>query len=511
MGRRVTLTPRAKVDDAMLPEQYPESPSGSSLTQMDSPIDKRLGKKNGNTVWMEMGALLNTLEDPVNLGQGYPDWEPPEFVQRSANEAIRSGFNQYTRTQGHPSLVEVLGSRYSMHMKRNVDPNSEIAITVGCSQALYLALQALVNEGDEVILLEPFFDLYLGQIKLAGGRPVTVPLDLSSSGEWRVNLEALEAKINPKTKAIIVNTPHNPSGKVFTEDELEGIASIVRKYPQLSVISDEVYKYIINDPERDIMHPSEPCTEEMCPPIPPPRHIHFASIDGMWNRTVTCSSAGKTFSITGWQVGWMVGPKDFIKKVHTLLPYVQFCAPTPMQHALASVLRDADRQYEGYDNYYTWLRKMYINKRQRLEEGIKKSGLIPTIGDGGFFIMADAKRLLPLVPLSYIEQAAENNRGVDFAFCRWLAEEHGIVTIPASPFFSSGSPSLEDRCLVRLAFCKKDEVLDRACERLSRVGQQVEDFEKRSQGRKEVLGVSTPAHSQASIAASTAVAGAGST
>eukprot|EP00468_Gymnochlora_sp_CCMP2014_P000706 CAMPEP_0167740562 /NCGR_PEP_ID=MMETSP0110_2-20121227/352_1 /TAXON_ID=629695 /ORGANISM="Gymnochlora sp., Strain CCMP2014" /LENGTH=474 /DNA_ID=CAMNT_0007624481 /DNA_START=228 /DNA_END=1652 /DNA_ORIENTATION=- len=454
------------------------------------PIESKLGSRTKDTVWMEFAKILRTIEDPVNLGQGYPDWDPPEFVKMSASEAIALGFNQYTRTEGHPALVEVLAHRYSKHLNRTINPMDEIAVTVGCSQALYLALTALVSPGDEVILLEPFFDLYYNQIKLAGGIPKSVALDLTEDRKWKVNLERLESAVTDKTKAIILNTPHNPTGKVFSQEELEGIADIVRQNPRLSVISDEVYKYIINDPSSDnnILANGEACE---VPPVAPPKHVHFASLPGMWDRTVTCSSAGKTFSITGWQVGWLLGPKDFVSRVHTLLPYVQFCAPSPMQHALAKVLQDADQPYEGFCNYYAWLRYMYDSKRSKLMQGLSVSGLKPTDSQGGFFIMADASRLLPMVPKSYLESAKESGRSSDFALCRWLAEEQKLITIPGSPFFSSSredgkslapsqSEEKKEPCLIRLAFCKKDIVLDRACDKLAEIGRQLEEFEKSS-------------------------------
>eukprot|EP00466_Bigelowiella_natans_P016134 jgi/Bigna1/48736/estExt_Genewise1.C_310070 len=412
-----------------------------------------------------MGSLAASLPDVVNLGQGYPDWQPPEFVTKAAEQAIRLGYNQYTRTQGHPELVEILADRYSTHFQREVDAMSEIAITVGCSQALYLSLTALIEPGDEVLLLEPFFELYLGQVKMSEGVPVAVPLSLSRSNGV-LDLNKLEAAITPKTRVLILNTPHNPTGKVFNREEMEGIADIVRRHPHLSVISDEVYKYIINTPEGDR---GEKKT-----------HVHFAALDGMWDRTVTCSSAGKTFSITGWQVGWLVGPRDFVARVHSLLPLVQFCAPSPMQHALSQVLQEADDPYKGHDSYYSWLREMYASKRTMLLSGMEEAGLKPTEGTGGFFVMADARRLLPLVPQSYLDAAEADERPVDFALCRWLGEKHNIITIPGSPFF--GQPDdgeLEPPCLIRLAFCKSDEVLERANEQFRQLGHELRDYENK--------------------------------
>jgi hypothetical protein len=192
------------------------------------------------TVWSEFGALAAET-GALNLGQGFPDWEPPEFVVAAAVEALTSGgFNQYTRTAGHPRLVELLARRYGHHFGGEVDAYSQVAITIGASQALYVALQTLLSAGDEVILLEPYFDLYLGQIRMGGGVPRTVPLVPNVGGGWDLDLDALSAAITPRTRAIIINSPHNPTGKVFTAAEMEAIASIIRRHPRIVAISDEV-------------------------------------------------------------------------------------------------------------------------------------------------------------------------------------------------------------------------------------------------------------------------------
>jgi len=462
-----------------------------SLADASDPVGQRLKKGTKKTVWQEMGKYIKSIPDLVNLGQGYPDWDPPKFVQESASEAIALGHNQYTRTEGHADLVRTLASRYSAHLNRTVDPMTEIAVTVGCSQALFLTLTALIQPGDEVLLIEPFFDLYLGQVKLAGGKPVSVPLDLRD-GNWEFDIKKLEAAISPRTRAIILNTPHNPTGKVFTLEEMEQLAGVVRRNPQISVISDEVYKYVIDADEEELQMSTVISGDISSKPAPPPRHIHFAALDGMWDRTVTCSSAGKTFSITGWQVGWLVAPKEFVSRVHALLPYVQFCVASPMQHALSTVLDVADRPFEGYNSYYGWLRAMYARKRQLLLKGLSEAGLVPTSGEGGFFVMADASRLLPMVPDSYLSEAKENDRANDFALCKWLAESHGILCIPGSPFFSDQEQE-ETRCLVRLAFCKRDEILEKAVTRFKILGQDLKAFEESLESKEvSAVGASSP-------------------
>jgi kynurenine--oxoglutarate transaminase/cysteine-S-conjugate beta-lyase/glutamine--phenylpyruvate transaminase len=267
----------------------------------------RLGLSTGPTVWTEFGRIAQEY-NPVNLGQGFPDWLPPKFAVDSLVEAVLDSAqspHQYTRPAGHPNLVNQLARRYSIHIKRDILPMDEVAVTVGASQALYLSLQTLIKPGDEVILFEPFFDLYVNQVKLAGGTPVYVPLrfeeygetdGIVSGGEWKLDRVELMKIVSPRTKAIILNSPHNPTGKIFTRNEMEVIAeSLDLAGPDCVVLSDEVYKYIVHSPPKEENLGDSP----LCA-----GHTHFASLPGMWDRTITISSAGKTFSATGWQVGW---------------------------------------------------------------------------------------------------------------------------------------------------------------------------------------------------------------
>ncbi len=301
-----------------------EKSSPSSENQAAGEAMMRLGSMTGPTVWSEFGRLSQEY-DVANLGQGFPDWLPPDFAVEALVSATidstKQSPHQYTRTAGHPNLVKQLARRYSKHMDRTIDPMNEIAVTVGASQALYLCLQTLVKPGDEVILFEPFFDLYQNQIKLAGGTPVYVPLTFVpynedngevTGGEWILEPEKLEQAISSKTRAIILNSPHNPTGKVFNLSEMKHIAESVNAAgPQCVVISDEVYKYIVHSspPQEQLLGVGNSC----------PGHIHFASLPGMWDRTITVSSAGKTFSATGWQVGWCVGPSHLVSPIHQLV------------------------------------------------------------------------------------------------------------------------------------------------------------------------------------------------
>ena len=519
---------------------------------------QRLGISTGPTVWTEFGRLAAENPSIANLGQGFPNWLPPQFaidsLVQSAMDVVHNSPHQYTRTAGHPKLVKELAGRYSKHLKRDVDPMGEVAITVGASQALYLALQTLIQPGellslitilliifretyithqcsflyiiiiyfigDEVILFEPFFDLYVNQVKLAGGKPIYVPLtfqpytndnqsnnsnnsdDLVSPGDWILESHNLEKAITNKTKAIILNSPHNPTGKIFTRSEMTSIANAVEEKAgsHCVVLSDEVYKYIVHSPPREEIEEEEAAlfeeqtqhsndngqmnanhndkTGEKYQPVICQGHVHFASLPGMWERTITISSAGKTFSATGWQVGWAVGPKELIAPMHQLLPYVQFCASTVIQEALARALPLADLPYEGYASYYEYLKAMYTRKRDLLGSALKDAGFAVPDYDktpgGGFFIFARiGKQIADAIPkerlMAYNAAAPGNVARQDFALCQWMAEEKGILCIPASPFFSeetvTGQNPLSDQ-FVRIAFCKTNETIHSAAERL---------------------------------------------
>jgi kynurenine--oxoglutarate transaminase/cysteine-S-conjugate beta-lyase/glutamine--phenylpyruvate transaminase len=351
----------------------------------------------------------------------------------------------------------------------------EVAVTVGASQALYLSLQVLIKPGDEVILFEPFFDLYVSQVKLAGGTPVYCPLtfvpynndpDALSAGDWILDEELLKGKITERTKVIVLNSPHNPTGKVFSRGEMEMIArAAVFAGPESVVISDEVYKYIVHSPPKD---PSERMGESsLCE-----GHIHFASLPGMWDRTLTISSAGKTFSATGWQVGWCIGPASYMKLIHQLLPYVQFCASTLIQEALARTLPRADLPYHGYQSYYHHLKAKYQRKRDLLASALEQAGFaVPDYhvsSGGGFFIFARlGKEILSRLPESRVNvpngAAPGGVARCDWALCQWLIETKGILCIPSSPFFSPerAAQGASDE-FIRIAFCKTDETIQAA-------------------------------------------------
>ncbi|KAL9188887.1 hypothetical protein ACHAXT_011377 [Thalassiosira profunda] len=507
-------SPQDGAADATIPLAVDMAPAAAATATIDGREDSageailRLGTMTGPTVWSEFGRL--SQEHAVaNLGQGFPDWLPPEFAVESLVAATIDSAkspHQYTRTAGHPNLVRQLARRYSKHMGRSIDAMNEVAVTVGASQALYLCLQTLVKPGDEVILFEPFFDLYVNQIRLAGGTPVFVPLTFapySESGEngsggegevtggtWVLEPEKLQKAVSSKTRAVILNSPHNPTGKVFTLSEMEAIAdSVKRAGPQCVVISDEVYKYIVHSP------PKEENANGLTSSCP--GHVHFASLPNMWDRTITVSSAGKTFSATGWQVGWCIGPSKLISPLHQLLPYVQFCASTVMQEALARSLPRADEPYEGYDSYYEYLNEKYRRKRDLLGNALREAGFaIPDYDvtpGGGFFIFAritpELRAALPRerleVPFNQNPAAPGGEARLDWALCQWMAEEKGVLCIPASPFFSRerAVEGASDE-FIRVAFCKTDETIEQAAAAL--MGLRTGNDENEDGGREVV-------------------------
>jgi kynurenine--oxoglutarate transaminase/cysteine-S-conjugate beta-lyase/glutamine--phenylpyruvate transaminase len=412
------------------------------------------------TVWQEFSPLA-VEHQAVNLGQGFPDWDPPLFVQQAMRNAIDPAqarhANQYARPNAHLPLATVLAEDYSSRWPQvDLNPATQVATAVGCTNVLYCTLQALVGVGDQVILLEPAFDIYASQVRMAGGTPVYVPLRPTghvhegASQAFSLDLNELEAAVTPNTKVLILNTPHNPTGKIFSRDELEGIAAIVQKHPQLTIISDEVYEHILFDPAH------EP-------------HISMATI--LFDQTLTLSSSGKTFSCTGWKVGWAVGPPHLVQAVVAVQQWVNFSAPTPNQDAIAQALVEARQPFQGYDSYYAYLADEYLRKRGILVEALEAAGMTPIVPPGGFFIMADTSSISDsFVPESYRKEVTAamptNPMPRDWALSRWLTKKVGVTAIPPSAFYSEENVPLAQN-LLRFAFCKGDDTLREAQTRLA--------------------------------------------
>ena len=298
------------------------------------------------TVWNEFSPLA-LKHKAVNLGQGFPSFEPPQFVKDALARAVNQQLNQYSRSQGYQPLVEEVARVYAAKYQRKVDPLSEVVVTMGASEGLLCAMQGILDPGDEVVLFDPSFDIYIPQIRLTGGVPVAVPLAAPGAGEedWKVDFDRLERAFTKKTKMFLINTPLNPLGKVYTDEEMKKIAGILQKWPNVHIVNDEVYEHIV---------------------FAGKSLRSLATYGDLWSRSVTLSSAGKIFSITGWKTGWAVGGPDIIRKLAIAHQWTVFCSNTPCQAAVASALQAAEQPYEDCSNYYVWLLREYERKLARL-------------------------------------------------------------------------------------------------------------------------------------------------
>ena len=371
----------------------------------------------GTTIFAEMSALA-VATGAVNLGQGFPDTDGPAEIAEAAVAAIRGGQNQYPPGPGIPDLRLAIAEHQQRFYGLTVDPDAEVVVTTGATEAIAAALLGLVDPGDEVVALEPFYDSYAACIAMAGGRRVPVTL---RAPDFRLDVDRLRAAVTERTRLILLNTPHNPTGTVLTRAELQAVADLAVER-DLLVVTDEVYEHMTYDVE----------------------HVPLASLPGMWDRTLTISSAGKTFSFTGWKVGWAIGPAPLVRAVLTAKQFLTFVSGAPLQPAVAVGLRLPD-------SYFTRLAASLHAKRDRLCAGLRSVGFEVFEPAGTYFVTADVR------PLGHED-------GV--AFCRDLPTRCGVVAIPHKVFYDDVAAG---RPLVRFAFCKRDEVLDEAIDRLSRL------------------------------------------
>jgi kynurenine--oxoglutarate transaminase/cysteine-S-conjugate beta-lyase/glutamine--phenylpyruvate transaminase len=384
-------------------------------------------------------------------------------MTQSIDPSFGRNANQYARSYAHMPLANVLANDYSTRFQRTIDPASEVATAVGCTNALYCALQGMINPGEEVLLLEPAFDVYIAQTKIAGGVCKFVPLrssnNINSGGGndsktanevFQLDMEELERAITDKTRVFILNSPHNPTGKMFTREEMLQMAEIMKRHPQVTIISDEVYEHIVFD-------------EDKSP------HISFATLPGMYDRTLTLSSSGKTFSATGWKVGWAVGPPHLIHAVTSVQQWVNFSAPTPNQDAIAQCLVKAREPYLGHESYYKWVAEEYRRKRGLLCDALREAGMEPIVPDGGFFIMTDTSGIE--VPEEYLKEKTvampTDPMPRDWALSRYLTKEVGVTAIPPSAFYDVENVPLAKN-LLRFAYCKGDDTIMEAGRRFKK-------------------------------------------
>jgi aspartate/methionine/tyrosine aminotransferase len=386
--------------------------SASDLTRM-----ARRVHPIGVSVFSEMSRLA-AEHNAVNLSQGFPDFEAPDWLKEAAHDAIARNINQYAPSQGALRLRKAIAAKAERHMGLRFDENTEITVTNGATEAIFDVLQALVNPGDEVIVFEPFYDSYVPGIEIAGGVPRYVQLQ---APDWRFDHDELVAQFNDSTRAVILNTPHNPTGKVFTLEELELIAGLCTRYDALA-ITDEVYEFLLYDDNR---------------------HVSIATLPGMRERTVTINSNAKTFSITGWKVGYVLAPPDLTEALRRIHQFVTFCSVAPFQEAVALALETADER-----GYYAELRSAYTARMEKLFAYLEQANLRPIRPEGTYFIMSDISGL-----------GFPN----DVEFARYMTAEVGVACIPPSAFYHDPA---EGANLCRWCFAKRDETLDAAGARL---------------------------------------------
>ncbi|GAA4374419.1 pyridoxal phosphate-dependent aminotransferase [Nocardioides caricicola] len=367
------------------------------------------------TIFTTMSALA-TRTQSVNLGQGFPDVDgPPEVIARAVH-ALESGANQYAPGPGIPALRQAVAAHQLRHYGIELDPDSQVVVTTGCTEGIAAALLGLVNPGDEVIVLEPYYDSYVAMIQMAGGvrRPVTL-----RGPDFRLDPDELRAAVTPRTRFVLLNTPHNPTGTVLTREELQAVADLALEH-DLVVITDEVYEHLVYDESE---------------------HVPISTLPGMFERTLTLSSAGKSYSFTGWKVGWATGPAELVGAVLAAKQWLTFTSGSPLQPAVAHALDEAP-------DFPTALAAELRAKRDRLCTGLALVGLDVRVPEGTYFATTD---------ISSLGWANSTE------FCLALPDRAGVVAIPTQGFYDSDA----GMHLVRWAFCKDMDVIEEGIRRLA--------------------------------------------
>ncbi|MDK0520510.1 pyridoxal phosphate-dependent aminotransferase [Streptomyces sp. ML-6] len=391
------------------------------MTQGRPLLNRRLAEF-GTTIFAEMSALA-VRTGSINLGQGFPDTDGPEEVREAAVRALRDGRgNQYPPGPGIPELRTAIAEHQQRRYGLTHDPDTEVLVTAGATEAIAASLLALLEPGDEVIALEPYYDSYAACIAMAGATRVPVTLRPEpSTRTYRLDLDELRAAVTPRTRLILLNTPHNPTGTVLTREELGAIAALAHER-DLLVVTDEVYEHLVFEGE----------------------HLPLASFPGMRERTVTIGSAGKTYSFTGWKVGWITASPGLVSAVRSAKQFLTYVSAGPFQYAVAEALRLPD-------SYYDTLRAGLRAGRDLLSDGLTEAGFEVYRPAGTYFVTTDIRPL---------------GESDGFAFCRALPERCGVVAIPNAVFYDhrdQGAP------FVRFAFCKRKGVLEEAVDRLKRL------------------------------------------
>ena len=360
---------------------------------------------------------LAMIHGAINLAQGYPDFPAPDFIKQAAIDAINTDINQYAITWGSPRLRRAIADKTKRFHGLDLDPDREITVTCGATEAMMATMLAVVEPGDEVIVFEPFYENYGPDAAMSGAKLVFVTLH---GADFTINPDELRAAFSSRTRAIIVNTPNNPAGKVFTRAELQQIAALCQEFDALC-ITDEIYEHILYDGNV---------------------HVSMATIPGMYDRTVTISGLSKTFSVTGWRLGYIMAPPELTNAVRKVHDFLTVGAPAPLQEAGAVAI-------EQSDSYYSHLREMYAAKRTTLLASLREAGFLCHSPQGAYYIMADFSRL--------------GFEGNDTAFAQHLTEKVGVAPVPGSSFYRSS----EGARFVRFTFSKSEETLAEAARRLA--------------------------------------------
>lgn len=403
-------------------------------------FNKRHAPVGDKNIWVEYTGLARDY-NAVNLGQGFPDYQSATYLNQKVKETLEESSDsiyQYTRSPGHLRLVNAIGKTYTKLMGREIDPINEVLVTVGAYGSLFNAMTALLEKNDEVIILEPFYDCYAPIATIAEGnakfvtlrpnpdRPKDRPM---TSGDFTWDEKELEAAFTSKTKAIVINNPNNPLGKVYTKQELEKIAELCIKH-NVICWADEVYEHLAMDRE----------------------HIRIATLPGMWERTLTFGSAGKTFSTTGSKIGWTLGPKELVKLCVSSHNNSIYVCPTFMQEVIARCFELELTRLDSPECYYNSIKAEIKPKRDALAKLLIEAGLEPIIPEGGYFMMADISKIAG-------DFSSDKEEMKDSKFVKYLIKEKGLATIPSSCFYSVGS-KVEGENFIRFCFFKNETTLE---------------------------------------------------
>lgn len=413
-----------------------------------TPSPRIAGELARKDVWSLVNeAAAQCRSPPVNLGQGFMDFNPPSWLLNAAKDCLDPvPTNQYSPTRGRPRLKSAIAKAYSPYFGRELNPEREILVTAGANEGFYSAFAGLLDQGDEVIVMEPYFDQYISNIEFNGGvvkyvslRPPKEAQEKNvDASEWRLDLNELKAAITPRTKAIMINSPHNPIGKIFGEEELREIGELIIKHDMI-ILSDEVYDKLDYKPQ-----------------------VRIATLSPeLAGRTITIGSAGKTFGCTGWRVGWLIACPELINYCAAAHTRICFVANSPLQEATAMAFERAEEE-----GYYETTRKEYLERRDILQSTFDELGLTYTVPDGSYFLLVNFSRVkIPDEFVATVPASVTEGRARDFLLSYWLCSELGVVAVPPTEFCTKESAPIFEQYL-RFAFCKKLETLKAAREKL---------------------------------------------